>query len=47
MKDPIPVIREAGECSHKWPCTSDLIDSSEDADIEEDMVGEKLRLCVL
>lgn len=46
-EDPFPVISEAGECSHKWPCALDLFDSGEDADIEEDMFREKPRPCVL
>ncbi|KFK26670.1 hypothetical protein AALP_AA8G277700 [Arabis alpina] len=41
------VIREGGECSHKWPGTLDLIDLGDDADSEDAMARVKVRPCVL
>ncbi|KFK43846.1 hypothetical protein AALP_AA1G181300 [Arabis alpina] len=47
MEDPLLGVNEVGECSHKWPCQLDLIDSGDDEDIDDVNIVGKSRPCVL
>ncbi|KFK40955.1 hypothetical protein AALP_AA2G066100 [Arabis alpina] len=46
-EDPIVVVTEDGECSHKWPCQLDLIDSGDDVDMIDVNIQGKSKPCVL
>ncbi|KFK34339.1 hypothetical protein AALP_AA5G132400 [Arabis alpina] len=46
-EDPIVVVNEDGECSHKWPCQLDLIDSGDDVDMIDVNIQGKSKPCVL